>query len=447
MTGLRRSLRDYVDTVPGGHRPHPLRAGVAALLVLAVALVVAFGGWRPWAGDGRTVRAEFTTADQLVPGRTPVRVAGVQVGEVRAVEPAGRDDRTVVVLALRDDDIRVARDATAHIRIRTVLSGTRYVDLVPGSPSAPPLGDRTIPAARTTSQVDWDDVTQVFEPEVRRAHQGLLRGLREALADPTLTRRGLDATGPGLAALDAGLRPLTGRRAGDLARLVRSTGRVTRALTADRGALEALVGDAASVTRATDRHRAALGRSVALAPAALEETTATMRRLHATLEHLDPLVADLRPGARALGPAVRSLRPAAARSAQLLGQARPLLADLRPALRDLAAAGRAGVPLVERLEPVVARANDELLPWLHRRDEDTRLRLFEAIGPFFAVTSSSAGDFDARGHFLHFPITPTADSVLLPCGPDVWPGHLKNCAKISAVLRRALVARKGRGRR
>jgi hypothetical protein len=163
-----------------------------------------------------------------------------------------------------------------------------------------------------------------------------------------------------------------------------------------------------------------------------------MTTLNATLDRLDPLARDLRPGARALDPAARALRPALDATNRLLRSAQPLLHDLPPALRDLAAASRQGVPLIGALDPTVDRLRDKLLPWLRRRDDDTHLRNYEAIGPLFSVLDSAAGDFDANGWFFHFPITFTGDTVLLPCGPALTPGQLNRCDALNGVLRKTI---------
>lgn len=444
MSAMRQRLRDRVDWVPGEHRPRPARAGLAAFAVLAVLLVVAFGGWRPWAGGGPIVRAQFATADQLVDGRTPVRIAGVKVGTVDRIQRSVDGRGSVVVMRIDDDRVRLGRDAAAHIRLRTVLAGTRYVDLDPGSPSAAPLGDTVIPMSRTSSQVDWDDVNQIFAPDVRSGQRRLLHGMRLGLTDPKATGRTIDALGPALSVVGRGLDAARGERPGDLQRLVAATGRTLDAVSRDRGALELLVRSGAHALGVTDDHRRALGEAVARTPAALAATDVTMRRLDRTLARLDPLARDLRPGARMLAPTARRLHPALDATDRLLRAAGPVLRDLPPALRNLAAMSRQAVPLIGALDPTVRRLQDRLLPWLAKRDEDTKLTTYEAIGPTFSVLDSAAGDFDTNGWFFHFPITPTGDTVLLPCGAGLNPGELQRCDALNGVLGKALGATKGR---
>ena len=90
--------------------------------------------------------ATFANSGQLVEGRTPVRVHGVEVGTVEQVEPGATSATSDVTLRIDDHAyVELARDASARIRYRSILGGSRFVELDPGSPSAPPLGDRPIP--------------------------------------------------------------------------------------------------------------------------------------------------------------------------------------------------------------------------------------------------------------------------------------------------------------
>ena len=100
------------------------------------------------------------------------------------------------------------------------------------------------------------------------------------------------------------------------------------------------------------------------------------------------------------------------RTQALLREARPLLRAAGPTLTALKRASANGVPLLRALDPTVRRLNDELLPFLERRDESTRLRNYEAIGPFFSSLASVAAPFNDAGHLLQFAVAPGPNSVL-----------------------------------
>ena len=423
MTGPLQALRRRLDIVPGAHRPRPLVTGMIAIALVTLLMVSSFTGGVPLLGgdSGRLVRAEFDAADQ-VDQRTVVRVAGVDVGRVESVEAGATPRTSVVTMRIAEDDVAVKDDARADIRWRTLLGGNMYVDLRPGSPSARPLGDRVIPASRTTGQVEWDDFNQPLDGPTAGRQQDVIEGFREGLGDPDGVGATLERLGPALDTVARGAEPVRGREPDDLRRLVAATADTLDALGRDTGALQRLVEGARTTFATTARRRQDLGSLIELTPPALDETIALMRRLRPTLDRLDPLVQELRPGARAVAPAARTARPALLQTDALLRESRPLLRDAGPALSDLAGAAREGVPLLRDLRPTVRRLRDPLLPFLRRRDEGTRLRNFEAIGPTFGALSGSSAPFDERGYYLRFaPLAGDGVTTLAPPLLDTRP--------------------------
>ena len=69
-----------------------------------------------------------------------MRIAGVNVGKVIGVERDG--DATEVTFTVDDAGRPIHEDAFAAIRPRIFLEGNFFVDLDPGSPSAPELRQR-----------------------------------------------------------------------------------------------------------------------------------------------------------------------------------------------------------------------------------------------------------------------------------------------------------------
>jgi len=438
VSPLRAFFRRRMEWVPGEHRPHPVRAGVIGLVLLTVGMAMAYTHWVPFLGKGgRLVRAEFAAPDSANE-RTKVRVHGVNVGKVDHLEPARGGRTSVVVMRVTDEHVQLHRDARAEVRPNTVLSGNFEIDLDPGSSSAPPLGDRMIPLSRTSAQTDWDDFNQPFAQNTRMAQRRQLKGLSDTFAPPYRPLgRTLETLGPSLSVIGRGVEALRGRETGELRRLVAATGKTMAALSRERGALQGLVRGGDRTLGAAAARRRELGQMIALSPRALDSTTVTMRRLTRTLDHMDPLVARLRPGARVLGPATRALRPGLDESKRMLRASVPLLRPTGPTMSHLAAMGRQGVPLVGALRPTLDRLGGELLPFLDRTDPDTRLKNYEAIGPFFGSLGSVGGEFDADGYMLHFATALGPDSVLVPCGPDLNLQQRQRCELVNEVWRNA----------
>jgi hypothetical protein len=172
------------------------RAGAITVGGIALVLIIAVTGWVPFIGgsSGRVVKAEFKAANQ-VNKLTPVRVAGVEVGKVESVEPGSAQGTATVTMRITNDDVALHDDARAEVRWRTVLGGNMFIDLEPGSPSAPKLGG-TIPASRTSSQSELDDLTQIYDHGTDERQRAMLRGLRAALSDPAGIGHTLETAGP-----------------------------------------------------------------------------------------------------------------------------------------------------------------------------------------------------------------------------------------------------------
>ncbi|MBY0431455.1 MAG: MlaD family protein [Rhodospirillales bacterium] len=98
------------------------------LVVVALAIALAYGGGRQKAAEGYPVLARFNRADGLNLG-SDVRMAGVSVGKV-SVQQLDSRFRAVVTLTIRPG-IPLTRDTAAVIRTDGLL-GAKYIELVPG---------------------------------------------------------------------------------------------------------------------------------------------------------------------------------------------------------------------------------------------------------------------------------------------------------------------------
>lgn len=127
---------------------------VGVLVLLWGTLVNAVGA------PTRTYTAEFTDVSGLRPGDN-VRVAGVRVGRVDAMELVGT--RAEVTMSVRADQ-PVFENTRVVIRYQNLV-GQRFVSLVPGAGPARPLVDGAhIPASRTEPSLDLSALMGGFEP-------------------------------------------------------------------------------------------------------------------------------------------------------------------------------------------------------------------------------------------------------------------------------------------
>ncbi|MGH8870345.1 MAG: MCE family protein [Actinomycetes bacterium] len=134
---------------------NPVPIGAAGLTTLALLVAAAFNVEKiPLIGGGETYHAAFSEAAGLRED-DEVRVAGVKVGAVDAVELAG--DHVRVSFRVEDDEVHVGERTRASIRIKTVL-GRKYVALEPVGERELEPGSQ-IPRSRTDSPYD---VVQAF---------------------------------------------------------------------------------------------------------------------------------------------------------------------------------------------------------------------------------------------------------------------------------------------
>lgn len=128
-----------------------LAAALVLLMIGGGATVVTKTLLRP-----TTVSAYFITATAIYPG-DEVRIAGVRVGTIAAIEPVGTQARMTLHL---DRGIRVPADAKAVIVAQNLVSA-RYVQLTPAYESGPVMRDgAVIPIQRTAVPVEWNEVKE-----------------------------------------------------------------------------------------------------------------------------------------------------------------------------------------------------------------------------------------------------------------------------------------------
>ena len=343
------------------------RAGVIAAVVLAVLGWFGFTKANPFS-DPFELRAAFRTANGLKPN-SPVRMAGVEVGKVTRVEPVpGRGAR--VTMALQDRALPIHRDARLKVRPRIFLEGNFFVDVQPGSPSAPAVenGD-LIPATQTAAPVQLGDVLaelqrdarddlQVFLAEYAKGLEGEgARGFNEAI------RYWEGAYRSSALANDA----LLGERpARDMQRVLRSQRRTFAALARDEGTLKDLVTKFNVTAGALAREDEALRASIPALRDTLRVARPALGSLNGALPSVRAFAADALPGVRSSDETLRASLPFI-RQARLLVrpvELRGLAAELRRHLPDLVRLNTTSVPLLAQSRTLSACTNEVLVPLL-----------------------------------------------------------------------------------
>jgi len=405
----------------GRHRARPARVGAIGFVVLVVMVVAgsyaSVTGYLPFVPrGGNLVSAEFDTAFNLNTS-TPVRVKGINVGEVDRIESrdGGRSARVVMRIDDRGRELLRA-DARAAVWSRLVLGGPAYIELTPGR-SEQPLGEESIPLNRTSTQVGIDEVLGALTPNARNGLKKTLAGVRTTFSDPTTAGAAIDKLAPDLKPLAPAVQGLRGTKDGDLGDVVRGFDEIVTALGREESQLAGLIDGAGTTLAVTAARRADLASLLEVAPSALRRTRVELAGLDRTLQVLQPLARELRPGVRRAAPALTELRPALTRTRTLLRYVRPLVGALDPAVSALRTTASRGTALMNDIQPTITRSKDSLLPFLHSEDPSTKTKKYQLPGPTVAAVDALSAQFDTAGNVAHFNPTFGARAFhdYLPC--------------------------------
>jgi len=163
------------------HAPrfNPLAVGtivVVAMLVIITGIVLSGvpGGPQlslPWM-QTFSLKAQLSDADALA-DKAGVQIAGVKIGEVRTVEVQGSNALVTMQIYPQYSDIH----SDAHVLLRPHgLFGPKYIELQPGTSSAPLLHDGdTIPGNQAVLPVDLDQILHELQaPEQQQLKTALV---------------------------------------------------------------------------------------------------------------------------------------------------------------------------------------------------------------------------------------------------------------------------------
>ena len=399
-------------------------SAIGLLLAVGSALVLIWsllGKPDPFTSD-HVIWAQFRNVSSLIRFDRYVRVGGADVGTVGDVERRG--DIALVQLDLDANVVGSIRaDATAELRPHTLFDGNSFVQLNPGSPSAPPLGNHTIPLSRTQNYVTLDQGLRVLDEPTRVAVERLLRNV-----DATLRARQVHAlrqTFTGAPALVANLataaRALQGPGGTELAGSIRGLARTVGAVAAAAPDVGPDLQSAASTAGAVDAASPALQSALSVLPSALAASRAGGAALDRTLADLGPLASELQPALRQLAPTLVALRPTLTALGPALQQAGPFAELVSGALSAGAAAAPPTASLLRALTPTVETADHVLIPYLLSKAPSgvSMIRSLAATGagaagalsPVKTLAQGAVGD-EGAGHIFY---TATAASFEVSC--------------------------------
>jgi virulence factor Mce-like protein len=323
-------------------------AFVGAIGVVVLVLVGFFGFTKdiPFT-HGYILKAQFQSANSIRPN-SPVRIAGVEVGKVKSIEPLQGTNAAVLTMELKDTALPIHEDATAKIRPRIFLEGNFFVDLRPGTPEARTLssGD-TLKIGQTATPVQLDQVLTSLQSDSRDDLKKVLDGLSTALNDTSGGKKSaassFNAAYDDIPSAESStaqvFQALLGTEPGrDVSRLIRGTANTANALDANESQLQGLITNL-NATMATfagesDNLRASIRN---LAPT-LRNANAAFASLNAAFPPTRAFAKEILPGVRETPATIDASFPWIAQMRKLVGKPElgGLAQELSPATADLA---------------------------------------------------------------------------------------------------------------
>jgi phospholipid/cholesterol/gamma-HCH transport system substrate-binding protein len=345
----------------------PFRAGLIAIIVIALFTYFGFTRANPFANPFE-FQAVFRNVDDLKQN-SPVRIAGIDVGKVKKVEPLQDETGARVTLEIKDKGLPIHKDAVLQVRQRIFLEGNRFLDIKPGSPSAGVLEKgATIPFQQTSAGVAIGDVLTALQSDTREDLKTLLKEFSKGLEGKGA--RGFNesirywesAYKNSALANDATLGEEPTR---DLQRVLRGQQKTFAALVEDEQALKDLVTNLNITGAAFAREDEALEASIPELRDTLRAAQPALASLNDALPSLRRFAVDALPGVRSSGPTLERALPFI-RQARLLfrrSELRGAARVLRQEIPDLVRLNRTTIPVLVEGRALSACTNNVLVPF------------------------------------------------------------------------------------
>jgi ABC-type transporter Mla subunit MlaD len=315
------------EAIPVSELGRGSRVKFALILILVVIVGVYFGFTKriPFK-HGFQLKAQFSTAVNIH-SKSPVRVAGVDVGKVSSIKREGKTG--LVTMEIEGRGLPIHEDATVKIRPRIFLEGNWFVELSPGSPSAKTISSgHTLPLTQTSDPVQLDQVLDALNTDTRANLQKFLiyygegltkhpdaeenaeqlpevRGVNAAEALNKTYRRSPEALRGGAILNQA----ITGTEQHDFSKLIAGVGKVTSALNVHEQELGELIGNFNTFFESLAVQSSALRATVHELPTALLGIGNGLAALDRSFPPTRAFAKDILPGVKATPETVKALLP------------------------------------------------------------------------------------------------------------------------------------------
>lgn len=425
MADPKPKPKDYDERIyRKGNPPHRIRNALILIGLVLIGTYLAVTKSLPF-GDEYQVRAVFENAANIRKD-SPVRIAGVNVGKVQSVRGVG--DAAEVTFTVDEQGRPVREDALVEIRPRIFLEGNFFLDLKPGSPSAPEVPDGgVIPITQTSTAVQLDQILTTLQAPDRENLSKLLQGYGTALnSRPTpADDKGMDPEIQGETAAeaindsfrygaDAGRdsaivsEALLGTEPGDLSRLIAANATVFGALVDREQQLKDLITNFNVFSGALAAESDNLAETVRLLAPTLENATPALRNTNAVFPYLRAFARDIEPGVKQLPKTIAASQPWIKQTTALLskGELGRLAYQLRLTGEPAGQVAAAAPSLFSQTELLSRCTSDVLIPTGDVPITDiwtpTNVPNYKEFGYALTGFAGETQNFDGNGSYIRF---------------------------------------------
>jgi phospholipid/cholesterol/gamma-HCH transport system substrate-binding protein len=455
---------------PGSHKRLPNHViGLILVVLIAVGSYLAFAKKLPWS-HGYEIKAVFTTAENVRP-KSPVRIAGVEVGEVTDVQPCTNDNSAcggiengdtvtastdgaspgqggasgvqaaIVTMEISDEGRPIKDDATFKLRPRLFLEGNMFVDVSPGSPQSPEApADHVFPVTQTGASVQLDQVLTTLQYGVRKDLQIFLKEFGNALTKygGAAGLRELYQTSPGAFKYTSLVnQALLGTQPHDLSNLVRYLDSTVQALDQDERGLQDLVTNLRVVTGSFAAQNQALSDAIARLPGFLQVGRTALASLDQSFPPLRAFAREALPGVRSTPETLDAATPLLNQIRLLVRQRelRGLSQDLRHTIPRLTKLSHRTIPFLKQSRALASCFNEAIIPWSNSSVPDSNFpppTVTDGAGTHPATVAEETGyglvgiggesrSGDANGEYIRVEAGGGANTPAFP-GPPIGGG-------------------------
>jgi phospholipid/cholesterol/gamma-HCH transport system substrate-binding protein len=392
---------------------HPLV--ITALMIAATVFIVYYAF-----NQGLPLVHKFTLSTIVnnsvnVRADSPVRIAGIDVGTVSGVSPDGNASR--ITFTVDDNGQPIHSDATIRIRTRLFLEGGYYLDVDPGSPSAPIIKDGgRIPESQTATPVQFYNLLSTFDSAARTSLENTLNTLNQGFS----AQLGQPQSDSGAGGLKTAIpqftpvlkdvawvtRALRGTQAGDVENVLSSTSDITTTLARNSAQLADLVTGLNTTSSALAAADGSLSQSIAGLDQTLQVAPAALTAIDRSLPPVANLATTLDPSLKVAPPLVDGLTKAVTQLGTIVAPATRgrLLDSLTATFEQFPALLTKLATVFPYTKEVTDCLRTHVTPILNHVVPDGKLTtnqpVWQEFVHFLGGIASSGQNFDANGNWI-----------------------------------------------